>query len=308
LQYIDYAVHERLIDTTSSQEFWNSQLAGYNLQRPLELPLDRHRSSTDQRSGIASLARISFNNKISTAFINYASSHQVTPFQLGLATFYVFLSKLTHGETDLCITSINANRYRSELQEMIGMFVATLPYRIQLDSQWSFDQLVEHVRIKCLSILEHSHYSLQHILADVQLNQSNVSFLDTVFDFITVSSEVGSFSLDGAILEQMSIEQSSEVAKFDFSMAFAYNPTSDDNQLSCSFVCSCDIFDKTTVALISQRFEYFFDQIFGTSSDMNLRNDSMISINKLSVILREEAEEMEGIVFCRLENTANEGM
>ena len=69
---------------------------------------------------------------------------------------------------------------------MIGMFVATLPYRIQLDSQWSFDQLVKHVREKCLSILEHSHYSLQHILADFQLNQSNVSFLETVFDFITV--------------------------------------------------------------------------------------------------------------------------
>jgi hypothetical protein len=159
-----------------------------------------------------------------------------------------------------------------------------------------------------LSILEHSHYSLQHILADVQLNQSNVSFLETVFDFITVSSEVGSFSLDGTSLEQISIEQSSEVTKFDFSMVFAYNPTSDDNQLSCSLVCSRDVFDKTTVALISLRFEYLFDQIFGTNSDMNLRDDCMISINKLSVILREDAEEMEEIVFRRLENTANEGM
>jgi NRPS condensation-like uncharacterized protein/aryl carrier-like protein len=307
-QYIDYAVHERLIDTTSSQEFWNSQLVGYNLEHPIALPIDRHRSSTNQRSARASLAQISFNNKISTAFLNYASSHQVTPFQLGLATFYAFLFKLTHGETDLCITSINANRYRPELQEMIGMFVATLPYRIQLDSQWSFDQLVKHVRKNCFSILEHSHYSLQHILADVQLNQSNVSFLDTMFDFITVTSEVGSFSFDGTSLEQMSIEQSSEVTKFDFSMVFAYNPTSDDNQLSCSFVCSCDIFDKTTIALISQRFEYLFDQIFGTTSNMNLMDDSMISINKLSVILREEAEEMKSIIFHRLEHTATEGM
>jgi hypothetical protein len=308
LQYIDYAVHERVMDTTLSREFWHSQLAGYNLQRPLELPLDRHRSSTDQRSGIASLAQILFNNKISTAFLNYASSHQVTPFQLGLATFYAFLFKLTHGERDLCISSINANRYRPELEEMIGMFVATLPYRIQLDSQWSFDQLVKNVREKCLSILEHSHYSLQHILADVQLNQSNVSFLEIMFDFIRVSSEVGNFSLGGASLDQTSIEQSYQVAKFDFSIAFAYNPTSDDNQLSCSLVCSRDIFDKTTVALISQRFEYLFDQIFGTNLDMNLRDDCMISINKLSVILPEEAEEMEGIVFRRLENTANEGM
>jgi hypothetical protein len=309
LQYIDYAVHERLIDTTSSQQFWHSQLVGYNLQRPIPLPADRHRSSTDQRSGLAAAAQISFNNDISRSFLHYASSHQVTSFQLGLATFYAFLFKLTHGESDLCIASINGNRYRPELQEMIGMFVATLPYRIQLDSQWSFDQLVKHVQERCLSILEHSHYSLQHILADVQLNQSNVSFLETMFDFITVSSDVDRFSLNGASLEQLSMEQLYEVAKFDFSMSFVYNATADDNQLSYSLMCSQDIFDITTVTLLRQRFEYFFDQIFRTSSSASLMNDCMImSMKKLSIMLPEEAAEMEAIIFRRLENIVEEGM
>jgi NRPS condensation-like uncharacterized protein len=308
LQYIDYAVHERLIDTTLSRQFWHSQLVGYNLQRSLSLLLDRHLSSTDQRSGLASSAEISFNNDLSTTFLHYASSHQVTPFQLALSTFYAFLFKLTHGETDLCITSINANRYRPELQEMIGMFVATLPYRIQLDSQWSFDQLVKHVREKCLSILEHSHYSLQHILSDVQLNQSNISFLEIMFDFITVSSGVNSFSLNGASLNQIPIEQSFEVAKFDFSMTFTYNPTADNHQMSCSLICSQDLFDKTNVVLLSQRFKYFLNQIFGINLSANLIEDSMISINKLSVILPQEAAEMEAMIFRRLENTDKEGM
>jgi hypothetical protein len=307
LQYIDYAIHERVIDTTSSRQFWHSQLLGYNLQRPLPLPADRYRSSTDQRSGLASSAQISFNNDISTAFLHYASSHQVTPFQLGLSIFYAFLFKLTHGESDLCIASINANRYRPELQEMIGMFVATLPYRIQLDSQWSFDELVKHVQERYLSILEHSHYSLQHILADVQLNQSNVSFLETMFDFITVSSDVDRFSLNGASLEQMSIEQSYELAKFDFSTTFMHNPTCADNQLSCSLMCSRDTVDKTTVALLSERFEYFFNQIFGSSFSVSLMDDCMISMKKLSVILPEEAAEMEATIFRRLENTIKEG-
>jgi non-ribosomal peptide synthetase component F len=227
---------------------------------------------------------------------------------LGLSVFYAFLFKLTHGESDLCIASINANRYRPELQEMIGMFVATLPYRIQLDFQWSFDELVKHVREKCLSILEHSHYSLQHILADVQLNQLNVSFLETMFDFITVSSDVNHFSLGGASLEQMYLEQSHEVAKFDFSMTFEYSPMCDDNQLSCVFICSQDIFDKTSVALLSQRFEHFFNQVFRSSCSASLMNDCMISMKELSIILPEEVAEMEATIFRRLENTIKEGM
>jgi NRPS condensation-like uncharacterized protein len=309
LQYIDYAVHERVIDTTSSQQFWYSQLVGYNLQRPLLLPADRHRSSTDQRSGLTSAAQISFNNDISTAFLHYASSHQVTPFQLGLSTFYAFLFKLTHGESDLCIASINANRYRPELQEIIGMFVATLPYRIQLDSQWSFDELIECVREKCLSILVHSHYPLQHILADVQLNQSNVAFLEMMFDFITVSSDVDSFSLNGAILEQMYIEQSYQMAKFDFSMTFVYNATTNDNQLSCSFMCSRDVFEKTTVTLLSERFEYFFNQVFRSISSVNLMNGCWtILMKELSIILPNEAADMEAIIFRRLDNIVGEGM
>ena len=110
------------------------------------------------------------------SFLNYASSHHVTLFQLGLAIFYVFLFKLTHGQTDLCIASINANRYRSEVEDLIGMFVSTLPYRIVVDGDWSFDEVVKHVREKCLSVLDHSHYSLQEILGDFRVNQSNVVF------------------------------------------------------------------------------------------------------------------------------------
>jgi hypothetical protein len=191
---------------------------------------------------------------------------------------------------------------------MIGMFVATLPYHIQFDSRWSFDALVKHVREKCLSILEHSHYPLQYILADVQLNQSNVSFLETMFDFITVSSDVYGFSLNGASLEQMSIEQSYEVAKFDFSMTFEYSPMYDDNQLSCALICSQDIFDKPSVSLLSQRFEYLFNQIFGIGSNVSLMDDCMIAMKKLSIILPEEVAEMEATMFRRLKNTIKEGM
>ena len=205
LQYIDYSVYEHQMDMTSSRDFWHSQLEGYNFECPLSLPSDRQRSSTDQRSGFASVAQISFDDDISTAFLNYASSHQITPFQLGLATFYAFLFKLTHGQNDICIACFNANRYRSELENMIGMFVSTLPYRIQLNPHWSFNELVKHVREKCLSILEHSHYPLQHILADSHLNQSNISFLETVFDFITVSSDINQLSFNGASLEMSAI-------------------------------------------------------------------------------------------------------
>ena len=308
LQYIDYSVHERSMDMTSSREFWHSELEGCNLNRQLSLLVDRHRLPGDQRSGLASVAKISFDKKSSTSFLNYASAHQITPFQLGLAIFYTFLFKLTHGQTDLCISCLNANRYRSELQNMIGMFVSALPYRVQVDSYWSFDELVRHVRENVLSILEHSHYPLQHILADFHINQSNVPFLETLFDFITVSSNFNQLLFEGATVEPILSRQSSEVAKFDFSIRFVYNPTSDDDILSCSFACSHDLFDETTVATIAQRFQYLVEQIFAANPTTMETDQPITPINKLSLILPSEAEEMQTMVFCRFKNNTNEGM
>jgi hypothetical protein len=98
------------------------------------------------------------------------------------------------------------------------------------------------------------------------------------------------------------------VAKFDFSMTFEYSPMCDKNPLSCVFICSQDIFDKTTVVLLSQRFEYFFDQVFGIGGSVSLMDEYMISMKKLSIILPTEAAEMEATIFRRLEYTEKDGM
>ena len=298
-QYIDYSIHERLIDMTTMREFWQRQLAGNNLERQLPLPLDRHRSSGDQRSGLAHVARITFNDDLTTSFFNYASAHQVTPFQLGLAVFYAFLFKLTHRQNDLCVACVNANRYRTELQTMIGMFVATLPYRVQLDSDWSFEQLLSYVREKSLAILEHAHYPLQQILADTHLEESNAKFLETIFDFVTISVNIKQFSFDGATLEQVPLQNVPEVAKFDFALRFFHDTTSNDRNLSIRFVCSRDLFDETTVSHIARRFEYLCLQIFS-----NPLNESL---DKLAIILPEETMEIQRIQFHRITDVNIEG-
>jgi NRPS condensation-like uncharacterized protein len=308
IQYIDYSVYEHQMDMRLSHDFWQLQLEEYNLQCRLSFPIDRQRLSTDQRSGLSSVAQITFNNDISTSFLNYASSHHLTPFQLGLACFYTFLFKLTHGHNDLCVACINANRYRSELENLIGMFVSTLPYRIQVDPYWSFDELVKYVREKCLSILGHSHYPLQLILGDFQLNQSNIPFLETVFNFITVSSDIDELSLNGTHLKQMSLHQSFELAKFDFMLTFMYNPSVDDGKLSCHFGCSRDLFDETTVSKVAQRLEHLIFQLFSSNGSANRFHLNQTPLSKLCIILPQEVEEMQEIIFCRQANVVNEGM
>ncbi|CAF4204968.1 unnamed protein product, partial [Adineta steineri] len=131
LQYIDYSVIERQSDMTPSCNFWRSYLEGFNFEHRPILPYDRYRLLTDKYSGLAHLIEISLESDLIHSFLDYASALDVTPFQLGLATFYAFLFKFSNNQNDLCISCIHANRYRRELYDLIGMFVATLPHRIR---------------------------------------------------------------------------------------------------------------------------------------------------------------------------------
>ena len=222
------------MNMTSLCEFWRLQLEEYNSERLSSLPADRHRLSSDQRSGFASLVDMSFDDESATAFLDYASLHPFTPFQLGLAIFHAFLFKLTHGQNDLCCSSLNAERDRTELETLIGMFVAKLSYRIQLYSHWSFDELVKHVCEKCLSILE------------------------TAFDLATVSLNVNQLSFDGVTAEKMPLKETSVVTKFDLMLTFVYNLTLNDRRLSFRLVGAHDLFEETTLATIAQRPKHLF--------------------------------------------------
>ncbi|CAF1479137.1 unnamed protein product [Adineta steineri] len=190
----------------------------------------------------------------------------------------------------------------------MGMFVSTLPYRVQINSHWSFDDLVKYVREKCLSILEHSHYPLQHILANLHINQSNISFLETIYDFVTIPSHSDELSFDGTCFKKVSFEQLSEVAKFDFMLTFIYNPMLENNRLSFVLTCSHDLFNETTVTNIGRRLEYCFQQLFTLNKTINQTDTCFTSISKFDLILPEETQEMENVIFCRQSDIMNEGM
>jgi hypothetical protein len=129
-----------------------------------------------------------------------------------------------------------------------------------------------------------------------------------MFDFITVSSDVDQFCMNGANLEQISIEQSyDEVAKFDFSIHVIHNPGVDVNPLSCYFEFSHDVFDESTMNTVARRFHHLVSYLFLTNSLIQM-DLFMEPIRQLSLILPEEAQEVYNIKFNHQTNIANECM
>ena len=217
LQYIDYAIYERAMDINASHDFWRLQMVGYDFP---------HRRVNHESVGGPITVDIPMDDDLACRFLDYMRVHQVTPFQLGLAIFYVFLFQLSNGEKDLCVTCLQTNRNRPELLDVIGLFQTYLPYRLQFDPQNSFDQLLERVRHQCLTA---AHFVLP---------PPDLPLPDVMFSFIALPANHDQAILDGLLLEPISLLGLETEAKCHLMCSLTYDQSVANHQISWSFTCA----------------------------------------------------------------------
>ncbi|CAF4177168.1 unnamed protein product, partial [Adineta steineri] len=269
LRYVDYAVIEQQMSMTGASMFWFDALHDCKLDQPLSLPFDRYRLSNEHRTGRGTSISFDFGQDLSHDFLIHASSNNISLEYLALATYYVFLFKLTNGEKDLCIGINTHGRYRDELESIIGMFVNAIPLRCQLDPHLSFHKMTKHIQDNMINCIKYSYFPLQRIL-NQHPNMSNPVFLDTSFEFISTMIKdeedeivIGDsrFSL---VPYSIKIGKNKIMSQFDFILSFQHDLNL--NKFSCTINASLDLFNAETVYLIVQRLQTMLHQQF-TSFD-----------------------------------------
>jgi non-ribosomal peptide synthetase component F len=285
MYYLD-AVIEQQMPMTGASMFWLDALHDCNLDQSLPLPYDRYRLSDEHRTGRGTSISFDFGQDLSHHFLTYASSNNIQPQHLALAIYYAFLFKLTNGERYLCIGMNTDGRYKEEMMAVIGMFVNAIPLRCQLDAHWSFHQLLENAQEILTSSMKYSYFPLQRILSQ-HSSASKPAFLDTSFVFYSTENKEteNEVMIDRSQLHVMphSIKISDDeiMSKFDFSLTIQHDLNT--NQLSCIIDASVDLFNKSTIVKVGQRFHAMLKQLFNIV-DIQMNNP----ICELSLLLPDD--------------------
>jgi non-ribosomal peptide synthetase component F len=267
--------------------FWLDTLHDYNLDQPLSLPFDRYRLSNEHRTDRGTSVSFDFDPDLSQHFLAYASSKNIKPEYLSLAIYYVFLFKLTNGSKDLCVGMNTANRYKDELESVIGLFENVIPLRCQLDPHWSFHQLEAYVCEIMTSSLEYSYFPFQRIL-NQHKHKSKPAFLNISINFQSNTNDknndevmIGDSQLS-AMPISIKINKDQIMNTSDFALTIQHDINM--NQLSCTINASLDVFNAMTTQKITQRFHSLLNHLFTPTN-----NDQMNkSIYELSLILPDE--------------------
>ncbi|UJR34791.1 hypothetical protein I4U23_027572 [Adineta vaga] len=274
--YIDYSMHEKETNMDAARVFWKQHLDGFSKPH-FQLPYDRRPDDSNIRSGRGSTATFELSSHIVDRMLNHLNECETTLFQLGLATFYAFLFKLTQ-ETDLCILTVSANRNRAELEDIIGFFVNTVPHRLSIEPYKNFEFLVGCVKELVLATLPHAHLPYQDIVSSVTSTAFQILFVVETdhHDRVALSSDIILRPLVTTTTDPQS------VAKFDLTCSLHYNvPT---RLIQVSLDASSDLFEPKTVELMARRFHSLLNHVLSSPTSNQICELSLLLPHEIQLL------------------------
>jgi amino acid adenylation domain-containing protein len=213
IQYADYAVWQRkhLIGEAIEQQltYWKRQMA--NVPAMLELPIDFPRPAARSSEGAVEATRIS--SPLVTRLKVLSREENSSLFMTLLAAFQVLLYRCS-GQSDIVVGSAISGRKLRELESVVGLFVNSLPLRIDLSGNPSFRSVLSQVREMVLEAHQNQDIPFEKLVQELRppRNASRNPLFQVFFSF---RSRVG---------EDLTARISSEVissatAKFDLSLS-----------------------------------------------------------------------------------------
>ncbi|WP_078893985.1 condensation domain-containing protein [Streptomyces sp. NRRL S-1022] len=162
LQYADFAVwHREWLTSQAAHEhlaYWRRQLDGAS---PLRLPLD----PAPPAAGPAPTAPLRLGPATTVALTETARRHGASLFMLLLTAYAATLARFT-GQRDFVVTVPVAGRSREELTRTVGLFVNTLPIRVDASGNPTLLELLRRVRLTCLEAYDHQELPYERMVRE----------------------------------------------------------------------------------------------------------------------------------------------
>ena len=111
-----------------------------------------------------------------------AIEYETTIYMILLAAFNILLSKYT-GQQDIVFGTPSAGRIHPDLQNVIGLFVNTLPMRNSMTNNKAFNEFLREVKENTLAALENQDYQFEELVVSlgIKTDMSRNPLFDVMF-------------------------------------------------------------------------------------------------------------------------------
>lgn len=246
IDYKDCAawLHERLAtDSLQRHEaFWRDEMKG---DIPLlSLPLKGKRGT----SRIGGVCNCRIENGNLKPIRRYIQENKTTLFSVLLGAFGIVLARQALQE-EVVIGAPVSGRTQVAMQQVVGAFINTLPFRCRLDEEGSLRHYLESVNETVMRALSHQDYPYERIVSDSGIRRERGR--NPLFDvMLVVGKRERGISLEGAYADLRPLPNNT--SKLDMTL-YVYE---DGSSLECSLEYDRKLFSQQYARRTLERFVY----------------------------------------------------
>ncbi|WP_444922435.1 amino acid adenylation domain-containing protein [Microbulbifer sp. CnH-101-G] len=251
-QFVDYVFWEKeyvYLNKRKLLAYWSDKLR--NIPELHALPLDFPRPKKQSHLGSTIIHNLS--EKLSENIINYCRNQRVTLFSGLYAAFVIFINRLSN-TSDIVIGTPIANRSHNEFSDVVGMFADTLPLRVKIQNDISFQQFL----LKCNETLlkaQNNRLSFDSIINELGVERS-LSYSPICQVMLSLSNTVeNKLELPNVTINP--IKGSKSESKFDLTLDIEIK----DGRLITNWEYSTAIFHEDSVKRWALQFENLLENI-----------------------------------------------
>ena len=261
VQYADYAawqtarLQEVGDDGRSAQErhldYWEARLAG--VPELLEIPGDRRRPRTPTFAGDQVAFQV--DPEVAARLDAVAREQGSTLFVVLQAAFAVLLHRMT-GEPDIVIGTPYAGRSEQAFDDVVGMFVNSVPLRTRIRADESLSTLVGRVHTDSLDDFAHADVPFESVVG--RLLDSPSGAHNPIFQVMLSFQNFTFPNLELTGLRVSGRDPDTVGAQVDLQLTLR-PPSDSSSHLEGRFVFATDLFDRERIQRLADRFSRVLD-------------------------------------------------
>ncbi|WWB88058.1 amino acid adenylation domain-containing protein [Priestia aryabhattai] len=284
LQYGDYALWQKNSLTyiqEKDEDFWRNELATISQKSLLQYDYPK----TIDSNSDSNIVRFSVPKEVQNNLNNLNKKTRSTLFMSLLTAYQTFLSAYLD-EKEVIVGSPLAKRNHVDSENIIGYFVNTLPFKLNISKEDSFEEiLIKNIK-NITNVFDHQDLPTEKILKHLPFDRNIDSSL--LFDTVFVLQNNQKAKLTYQALKLKPKKINTFKAKFDLVVEVEEL----NNELSISFEYKKALFNKNTIERMASNFKHWLQEIT-MKTDERLIDLSYIEPEQLQTIIKMSTNKVE---------------
>ncbi|RNB58979.1 amino acid adenylation domain-containing protein [Brevibacillus gelatini] len=271
-----YSDYIKWLDKQNKDEaltYWQNYLAGYDHQA--DFPKRKHLAEASRYEHIENMFTIS--SEKTQQLMQIANQHQATMSSVFQALWGILASKYKNTE-DVVFGSVVSGRppQIQGIESMVGLFINTIPTRVQTNKQQTFSELLQAVQKQALASAAYDYAPLYEIQSTNVLKQELIDHLVTFENYPDNSMK----HLEEALGFQFTVESGEEQTSYDFNVVVALAPS---NELYVKLSYNAAVYEPSFVNRVEGHLRTVIDQVI---------DNPQVKLSEIGIITEAEKQQL----------------